>query len=113
MSIIIKESKIHGKGVFAGKDFKKGEVVVRWDSLLGDGKLQDIVVNSPSIFINHSCNPNLTEKEGKNIATKDIQQGEEITYDYEKENIPFLKMKCSCRSESCKRMFCGELLKNS
>jgi len=29
--VIIKKSKIHGKGVFANRDFKKGEVVLEWD----------------------------------------------------------------------------------
>lgn len=28
--ISIKKSKIHGKGVFAKRDFKKGEVVLKW-----------------------------------------------------------------------------------
>jgi hypothetical protein len=29
--VIIKKSKIHGKGVFANRDFKKGEAVMKWD----------------------------------------------------------------------------------
>lgn len=29
--VIVKNSKIHGKGVFAGRDFKKGEVILHWD----------------------------------------------------------------------------------
>lgn len=28
--IIVKKSKIDKKGVFAGRDFKKGEVVLKW-----------------------------------------------------------------------------------
>lgn len=28
--IIIKSSKIHGTELFAGRDFKKGETVLRW-----------------------------------------------------------------------------------
>ncbi len=28
--IIIKKSKINGKGVFATKDFKKGEIILKW-----------------------------------------------------------------------------------
>ena len=31
MDVIIKKSKIEGKGVFAARDFKKGEIVVKWD----------------------------------------------------------------------------------
>jgi len=31
MNIIVKKSKIHGRGVFANKDFKKNEIVIKWD----------------------------------------------------------------------------------
>ena len=30
MDVEVKKSEIHGRGVFAKKDFKKGEVVMRW-----------------------------------------------------------------------------------
>ena len=112
MSVIVKDSRIHGKGVFAARDFKRGEVVVRWDSLLGEDYFnnKNIVVNSPSIFINHSCNPNINETNGKNIAIRDIKKGDEITYHYEKEKIPFLKMKCNCRSENCKKVIYDEII---
>ena len=29
--IVIKKSKIQGKGIFAGRDFKKGDVVIKWN----------------------------------------------------------------------------------
>jgi len=29
-SVVVKKSKISGKGVFASRDFKKGEIVLRW-----------------------------------------------------------------------------------
>ena len=28
--VIVKQSKIHGDGIFAARDFQKGEVVLRW-----------------------------------------------------------------------------------
>jgi len=31
-SVVVKESRIHGKGVFAARDFKKGEVVMKWNT---------------------------------------------------------------------------------
>ena len=30
MDIVVKDSKIKGKGVFAARDFKKGETVIVW-----------------------------------------------------------------------------------
>jgi hypothetical protein len=32
MNILIKASKIQGKGVFAARDFRKGEIVMNWDA---------------------------------------------------------------------------------
>ncbi len=29
--VIVQKSPIHGKGVFASRDFKKGEVVLHWE----------------------------------------------------------------------------------
>jgi len=30
-NVVVKESKIEGKGVFASHNFKKGEIVLQWD----------------------------------------------------------------------------------
>ena len=30
--VTVQKSKIQGKGVFAGKSFRKGEIVMRWDT---------------------------------------------------------------------------------
>jgi len=30
-NVIVKKSRIDGFGVFANKDFKKGEIVMKWD----------------------------------------------------------------------------------
>ena len=113
--VIVKDSRIQGKGVFANKDFKKGEIVVRWDSLLGENYFDNekVVVKSSSVFINHSCNPNINEIEGKNIAIRDIKNGEEVTYHYEREKIPFLEMKCNCGSENCSKVIYDEIIKKS
>ena len=108
--IVIKDSKIQGKGVFANKDFQKGEIVFRWDSLLED---VSVVVKSPSSFLNHSCDANLTEKEGENIAFRNINEGEEITCNYVKEKVPFLKMECACGSKKCLGLVPGVLFKVS
>jgi len=108
MTITIKKSRIHGRGIFANRDFKKGEVVLKWDSLLGELN-KNIVVSSPGKHLNHSCNANIVEVDGKNIAVRDILKGEEITCNYVKDKVPFLKMECNCRSEDCNKIILGEL----
>ena len=32
MSVVVKNSKIQGKGVFADTHFKKGNIVMKWDA---------------------------------------------------------------------------------
>jgi len=67
----------------------------------------------PWCFMNHSCKPNTYDQwDADNLAefrvTKNITKGEELTYDYNKEQYdyksPFV---CRCGSESCRGMICG------
>jgi hypothetical protein len=74
----LRESPIHGKGLFATKNFEAGEVVCPGRI---DGK------RTPAgRFINHSLNPNIVpEKVGDDIyavAMRKIQAGDELLVDY-------------------------------
>ena len=98
--VIVKNSKVQGKGVFAARDFKKGEIVLDWgDSQILNleqikkilhkdkkyiyyGENKYILVKPPARFVNHSCNPNTFIKDFKGIAKRKIQKDEEITEDY-------------------------------
>ena len=122
MSVIIKKSKIQGKGVFAGSNFRKGDVVMKWDAsmmlskkgsqkvpiryrkylVLYKGKF--IVSQSPEKYLNHSCNPNTKEGNLCDIAIRSIKRGEELTTDYSIDAKDYLKMKCNCKSEKCKKI---------
>jgi hypothetical protein len=85
-----------GQGVFARRNFKKGELV-----LSATGKILNyqtmytiqidwdchLDVDAPAKYLNHSCNPNLGVKTGEKgfpqfYALRDIQKGEEVTFDY-------------------------------
>ncbi len=119
--LIVKKSKIHGKGVFANRDFKKGEVVIKYNlkpltkkefenlpekekhyTDFKDGKYW--LFQIPERFVNHSCEPNTNPDQIKrcDIAIRDIKKGEEITTDYRKDNIEGLNMRCKCGSKNCK-----------
>lgn len=120
--IIIKESKIHGKGVFAGRDFKKGEIVMRWDisNVLTpeqverlpksekdyvafiDGKY--IVMQAPAKYTNHLCDDNIYVKNFCYVAKRDIKKGEEIGEDYSTDETPGFVMKCNCGSKNCRKI---------
>ena len=126
MSITIANSRIHGKGIFAGRDFKKGEIGLHWDSyarpisdqeyakltegqkrMVFDGKLYA----SASQFINHSCEANVGSVDGYDTAIRDIKRGEEITCDYHREKIPFIRLNCNCGSNNCRKVLEDEMFK--
>lgn len=120
MDIIIKKSGIEGKGVFAARDFKKGEIVIRYDIshklsqqelanlpkkdrryvIFLDGKY--ILMQSPAEYVNHSCSANTFSKDFSDVAKKDIKEGEEITADYSETMAANESMACKCGSLNCR-----------
>jgi uncharacterized protein len=121
--LIVKDSKIHGNGLFAGRDFKKGEIVVKYNlKLLTKEEFENLsekekhytdfqdgkywLFQVPERFVNHSCDPNTNPDQIKrcDVAIKDIKKGEEITTDYSKDNIINLNMKCNCGSKNCRKI---------
>lgn len=117
--LIVKKSKIHGKGVFANRTFQNGETVLKWD-LSHKVKKQDIpelpaairknvyfykgryiVPSSPGRYLNHSCNPNTIAKDGHDLAKRIIKKGEEITINFLDENILHPSFDCHCGSGNC------------
>lgn len=117
MDIIVKKSKIHGKGVFANKNFKKGEVVLRWNPKKITKKKSEelstkerhyleyqngqyLLMQPPERYVNHSCDANTKVKNQSDIAVKDIKKGEEITSNYNKK-LP-VSFNCKCGSRKCK-----------
>ena len=121
INLILKKSKIQGLGVFAGKDFKRNEIVIKWDTSNQltkkqfdaldekgrkyianvDGKF--IVQQAPAKYVNHSCNPNTYVRNFCDVAKRDIKKGEEITSDYGEDTEGFT-MKCNCGSKDCRKI---------
>jgi len=108
-NVVVKKAGKKGKGLFAARDFEKGQIILHndmtkikkkytikeiresgidsdhWD-YIGRGKY--ILDYSPESYVNHSCDPNSYiefKKIGKTelIAKKPIKKGEEITKDYQ------------------------------
>ena len=120
--VIVQKSKIQGYGVFAGRNFKKGEIVMKWDTatvlikrdalkipltkrkylVYSNGMF--ILSQPPEKYLNHSCIPNTMEKNYCDIALRNIQKGEELTTDYSTDAPPHIKMKCFCKNKNCKRI---------
>ncbi len=120
--VAVKKSRIHGMGVFAARNFRKGEVVLRWDTskelakgqannLTGNEKQyvtylngKYILMQPPERYVNHSCDSNTHAENFCDIAKRDIRKGEEITADYSEESVPNLNMRCNCGSRKCRRI---------
>jgi uncharacterized protein len=128
-----------GKGCFANEPIKKGESIcffegeeTTWEEserryIEGKDRLDDpfqinenkyIELSEPYIYFNHSCNPNSGFRGKKEmIAIKNINPGEEITYDYSTvcwddrwaKNHGAWTMKCECEEENCRNVI-GDFL---
>ena len=125
-------SPIEGRGLFAIKPIKKGEVIaikgghiIDWktfkkhESLIGESYLQidDNFILAPlqknevekvMMFLNHSCAPNCGVRgEITFVAMRGVKQGEEITVDYAMIDNDNYKMKCGCGAKKCRKIITG------
>jgi len=125
--LIVKEAKF-GKGVFANRNFKKGEQISEFHGKVFSTKevptpyneVEDHYVQvdedlfmGPSggldDFFNHTCNPNagVKIKMGKMalIAITNIKKGKEITWDYSTtmDDPEGWTMDCACGSKNCRK----------
>jgi len=95
MSVEVKESSIHGKGVFARRSFGEGDLIGRYDGPetteddtyvlwveVDDNQWRGYDGQGRLRYLNHSSSPN-SEFSGRDLfATKKIEPGEEITFHY-------------------------------
>ncbi|MDP3881950.1 MAG: SET domain-containing protein [Nanoarchaeota archaeon] len=106
--IIIKKSKIgqFDKGVFANRDFKRGEIVIKYTlksltkqefyklseaerNFVHNHSRKLYLYSSPERYVNHSSDLNTLQNfESRcDVATRDIKKGEEITTDSRKDDF--------------------------
>ncbi len=120
--VVVKKSRLSGMGVFAARNFKKGEVVMRWNPLII--KKEDLkklsqeewhyidhptpkkyfLMQPPERYVNHSCDANTIARNSRDVARRAIKKGEEITSDYEKLGSSTIVFKCMCGSKKCRGM---------
>jgi SET domain-containing protein len=111
--VIVKKSPLHGKGVFAARDFKKGELILKWNlsNILTKKQMEKlskkekdhvdkygkkyILHGTPERFVNHSCKPNTQPSRLGDVAIRKIKKGEEITSDYTQSGMP-VTFNCRC-----------------
>jgi SET domain-containing protein len=122
---IVKKSR-NGKGVFANKNFNKGEVIFEFHGNFYTAqqiptpynKIEDHYVqidknlylgpsNDLDDLFNHSCNPNaglkINNKKIFLVAIKKIKKGDEITWDYSTSmDEDDWELNCNCGSKNCR-----------
>jgi SET domain-containing protein len=131
MRLRVGTSCIAGQGLFAEQDMRQGTKIIRYigqkitqeesDRRLTAGNVYIFGLDeryaidgstrkNMARFINHSCEPNChTEQFGKTIwvvAIRDIEAGEELTYNYGYEINDEPAEPCHCGAHRC----CGYIL---
>ena len=129
----VRESKIHGRGLFATADVAKGEVVaVKGGHIVTRKQLREITPKlgpveiqiGDDLFIapvtdeerelsmlysNHSCDANLGMRgEITFVAMRDIRAGEELTHDWGVTDDDDYSVQCKCGAANCRKTLTGK-----
>jgi SET domain-containing protein len=129
----VKESLIHGRGLFAKAPIVKGEIVCikgghvfnretlrEIQNTLGPAEIQigeDLFIGplteaereGSMIFSNHSCDPNIgVQGQIVFVALRDIQAGEELTHDWATTDDDDYEMACHCGAPNCRQVITGQ-----
>jgi SET domain-containing protein len=132
----VRDSPIHGRGLFAIEAFHPGEIVcvkggyiftraaLRELADLGPAELQiaDELFISPlhaheresaMIFSNHSCDPNISVRgQIVFVALRHIPRGEELTHDWATTDDDDYVMRCRCGARECRGTITGKDWRN-
>ena len=117
--VVVRDSPIHGRGVFATRRIEPGEVIIDGcrevlsaeavSTLPSEETIflsvidgRNILMKPPSRFVNHSCNPNARGTERYDVAIRVIEAGEEVTVDYVAEQVPGVGFDCNCKAPNCR-----------
>jgi uncharacterized protein len=125
----VRESKIHGRGLFATADIAKDEIVVVKSGHIVDRKtlreqitprlgpveiqIDDDLFIAPvteeerelsMLYLNHSCDPNLGVRgEITFAAMRDIRAAEELTHDWAMTDDDDYSVECNCGVPDCRK----------
>jgi uncharacterized protein len=130
----VRESKIHGRGLFAIADIAKDEIVLVKGGHIVDRKtlrekvaprlgsveiqIDDDLFIAPvtdeerelsMLYSNHSCDANLGIRgEVTFVAMRDIQAGEELTHDWATTDDDDYSIECKCGAPNCRMVLTGK-----
>jgi SET domain-containing protein len=130
----VRESKIHGRGLFAIADIAKNEIVAIKGGHIVDRKsllekitpqlgpveiqIDDDLFIAPvteeerelsMLYLNHSCAANLGMRgEITFVAMRDIRAGEELTHDWATTDDDDYSVECKCGAANCRKVLTGK-----
>jgi uncharacterized protein len=130
----VRESKIHGCGLFAVADIAKDEIVAVKGGHIVDRKtlrekialrlgpveiqIDDDLFIAPvtdeerelsMLYLNHSCDPNLGVRgDIIFVAMRDIRAGEELTHDWAMTDDDDYSVECNCGEANCRQILTGK-----
>jgi SET domain-containing protein len=130
----VRESKIHGRGLFAIADIAKDEIVAVKGGRIVDRKtlrekitprlgpveiqIDDDLFIAPvtdeerelsMLYSNHSCDANLGIRgEITFVAMRDIRAGEELTHDWATIDDDDYSVECKCGAPNCRKTVTGK-----
>jgi uncharacterized protein len=130
----VRDSKIHGRGLFAIADVAKDEIVAikgghivdrktlreKIAPLIGPVEIQiddDLFIAPVSegerelsmLYLNHSCDPNVGVRgEITFVAMRDISAGEELTHDWAMTDDDDYSVECNCSACDCRKILTGK-----
>lgn len=130
---VVKESPIHGRGLFAAEAIAKGEIVCVKGGYVIDREalrsmpgwfraaeiqIADDLFIAPvkeeeregsMIFSNHSCDPNIGVRgQIVFVAMRDISRGEELTHDWAMTDNDQNQHECNCGAMNCRKVISGQ-----
>jgi SET domain-containing protein len=130
----VRESKIHGRGLFATADIAKNEIVAVKGGRIVDRKtlrekitprlgpveiqIDDDLFIAPvtdeerelsMLYSNHSCDANLGIRgEITFVAMREIRAGEELTHDWATTDNDDYSVECKCSAPNCRKTVTGK-----
>jgi uncharacterized protein len=130
----VRDSRIHGRGLFATADIAKNEIVAVKGGHIVDGKtlrqritpvlgpveiqIDDDLFIAPvteierelsMLYSNHSCDPNLGVRgEITFVAMREICAGEELTHDWAMTDDDDYSIECNCGAPDCRKTLTGK-----
>src|SRR5438094_5902836 len=130
----VRESKIHGRGLFATADISKDEIVAVKGGHIVDRKtlrekitprlgpveiqIDENLFIAPvaeeerelsMLYSNHSCDPNLGVRgEITFVAMRHIRAGEELTHDWAATDDDDYSVECKCGAPNCRKILTGK-----